>query len=101
MQRQPFPCKSQKTSALCRLIPFLQVGAASDHDLVLLKGQLEAARAEGLSAQRQWAAEQQQLKRTAQELWSELQRCHESLTQTVGQVRVCGGSSMWSPASIA
>lgn len=55
---------------------------------MLLKGQLEAARAEGLSAQRQWAAEQQQLKRTAQELWAELQRCHESLTQTVGQVRV-------------
>lgn len=66
----------------------LQVGAASDHDLVLLKGQLEAARAEGLSAQRQWAAEQQQLKRTAQELWAELQRCHEALTQTVGQVCV-------------
>jgi hypothetical protein len=64
----------------------LQVGAASDHDLVLLKGQLEEARAEAVSASRQWAAERQQLKASAQGMWAELQRCHEALAQAVGQV---------------
>lgn len=64
----------------------LQVGAASDHDLVLLKGQLEEARAEAVSASRQWAAERQQLVASAQSMWAELQRCHEALAQTVGQV---------------
>jgi hypothetical protein len=73
-------------------MPFLQVGAASDHDLVLLKGQLEEARAGAVSAQRQWEAERQQLVASAQSMWAELQRCHEALAQTVGQVcvGVCG-----------
>lgn len=65
-----------------------QVGAASDHDIVLLKGQLEEARAAGLSASRQWEAERQQLVASAQGMWAELQRCHEALAQTVGQVGV-------------
>lgn len=68
---------------------FLQVGAASDHDLVLLKGQLEEARAVAVSAQRQWEAERQQLVASAQSMWAELQRCHEALAQTVGQVCAC------------
>lgn len=71
------------------LLLVLQVGAASDHDLVLLQGQLEEARAEAVSASRQWAAERQQLVASAQSMWAELQRCHEALAQTVGQVGVC------------
>lgn len=54
---------------------------------MLLKGQLEEARAEAVSASRQWAAEKQALVASAQGLWAELQRCHEALAQTVGQVR--------------
>jgi len=68
------------------VLPCLQVGAASDHDLVVLKGQLEEARAEAVSASRQWAAEREQLVAAAQGMWSELQRCHEALQQAVGQV---------------
>lgn len=56
---------------------------------MLLKGQLEEARAEAVSASRQWAAEKQALVASAQGLWAELQRCHEALAQTVGQVGLC------------
>ena len=69
---------------MCWLL--LQVGAASEHDIVVLQGQLEEARAAAVSAARQWAAEREQLVTSTQGLWAELQRCHEALAQAVGQV---------------
>jgi hypothetical protein len=102
-QKTAAPCAASAYHCLCAIIVavVLQVGAASDHDLVLLQGQLEAARAEAVSASRQWAAERQQLVASAQSMWAELQRCHEALAQTVGQVGACCRQRVrrvWHPA---
>lgn len=70
-----------------------QAGAASEQDVVVLRGQLEAARAEAESAAAQWAAERAGLLSAAQGLWAELQQCATALSSAVGQVRDTHGST--------
>lgn len=63
-----------------------QVGSASSADVLQLRGQLEAARAEAESAALQWEAERSALLGAAQDLYGELQQLHSGLEAAVGQV---------------
>jgi hypothetical protein len=64
----------------------VQVGSASSQDVVLLRGQLEAARSEAESAALQWAAEREALVAAAADLYGEMQRTHAALEAAVAQV---------------
>ncbi|WIA15369.1 hypothetical protein OEZ85_002033 [Tetradesmus obliquus] len=63
----------------------VEVGSASSQDVVLLRGQLEAARSEAESAALQWAAEREGLVAAATDLYGEMQRTHAALAAAVAQ----------------
>lgn len=82
-------------AVLCSIIHagfLVQVGAASSDDVVLLLGQLEAARSEAESAARQWAADRASLVAAAADLYGELERTHAALEQAVAAVSAHQGS---------
>ncbi|WIA35571.1 hypothetical protein OEZ86_003994 [Tetradesmus obliquus] len=63
----------------------VEVGSASSQDVVLLRGQLEAARSEAESAALQWAAEREGLVAAATDLYGEMQQTHAALAAAVAQ----------------
>jgi outer membrane protein TolC len=70
------------------------VGSASSEDVVLLRGQLEAARSEAESAALQWAAERESLVAAAADLYGEMQRTHAALEAAVAQVSTCAAAGV-------
>lgn len=64
----------------------VEVGSASSHDVQLLRGQLEAARAELESSQLQWAQERAALQAASADMFAELQRTHSVLEHAVSKV---------------